>query len=445
MSANVDSDTKSAQPSKIEKRPLSAPRDLPNVQNAAGASEPTPTFLGFTLYKADPMPNQTPTWTCVERTPLHLSQDELSKMVQKRANKRSAALQYESVSSNIRRAHINQLIDEHRCNNPLVQWTCVYVKEVARPSKARNARRGDYETISMVVIIMQRPMKSSAHARSPMGDIVDLGRAFQPESKLPSIWPQHVSQPVPLGQNGNILRSMAQIPCQLASVGNLSAGKREPLRELTQSTATITDTLVRPVLTAADSGDMDLAHTSDSESSYGSSSDSDSASTIVDQSDDTSMTDDSDSMDTETENCMPRPNKAYLRLAASPRRREASRGPSSRHGIQSRGLERRHDKSYFLRDRVEATLMKSSVPKRTERARSRGSASGKRYKMHLIDDNEARSRMLDYREASIGQREKMLKRTFSEVFQLECRQPVKDTSAACRCTCRCAIKKRETV
>lgn len=138
----------------------------------------TAVYEGYKFFKADPIPGQKATWTRVERTKMHLDQSEFYKMVQKRANKVSAAQQYQNLS-NIRRAHVNQLIHEQRRSDPNVEWSCVYAKERDRPAKARNAHRNDYETVSMDIILMQRPMRTRSYPRTPMGDLVDLGIPFR--------------------------------------------------------------------------------------------------------------------------------------------------------------------------------------------------------------------------------------------------------------------------
>ncbi|KAJ5720163.1 hypothetical protein N7493_007041 [Penicillium malachiteum] len=122
---------------------------------------------------------------------LDLSQNELRKKVQKRADKVSAAHQYQTLSE-IRQAHVNQLIHEHRQMYPQGDWSCVYAKQRERASKARNANREDYETVSMQVILMQRPLKTRTHPRTPMGELVDL-RQF--DASLPQVVPSMMEPP----------------------------------------------------------------------------------------------------------------------------------------------------------------------------------------------------------------------------------------------------------
>ncbi|OQE94394.1 hypothetical protein PENNAL_c0004G03291 [Penicillium nalgiovense] len=170
-------------------------------------------------------------------------------------------------------------------------------------------------------------------------------------------------------------------------------GSGDQLHEPALSSATINDRPASPVFSATNSSDMSLERTSDCSSE--SNSDPDDASMLSDQSDESSAKDDPESMETETEieRQEPQPNQASLRQQnASPYRR--------------------------------------SFP-------------GKGYRMQLMNDHDIRSRMLDRREASLGHREKWLKRTFSEAHQLERRQPVRDPPSVGRCTCRCAIKEKK--
>jgi hypothetical protein len=144
-------------------------------------------YEGYQFFKADPIPGQKATWNRVERTRMHLSQSELYKMVQKKANKVSAAQQYQNLSP-IRRDHVNQLIHEQKKLDPSVEWSCVYAKERDRASKARNAHRADYETVSMDIILMKRPLNTRPYPRTPMGDLVDLAHR-QNDNDVPPVKP----------------------------------------------------------------------------------------------------------------------------------------------------------------------------------------------------------------------------------------------------------------
>jgi hypothetical protein len=146
-------------------------------------------YEGYQFFKADPIPGQKATWNRVERTRMHLTQSELYKMVQKKANKVSAAQQYQNLSPT-RRAHVNQLIHEQKKLDPSVEWSCVYAKERDRASKARNAHRADYETVSMDIILMKRPLNNRPYPRTPMGDLVDLAHR-QNDNDVPAVKPMN--------------------------------------------------------------------------------------------------------------------------------------------------------------------------------------------------------------------------------------------------------------
>jgi hypothetical protein len=443
--------------------PLSSVGHLQYAQKDSSSESASPVYEGFTGFSfSKAMLKESATWRCVKRVAMHLNQEEYFKMVQKRANKKSVALQYQSLSSDTRRAHINQLIDEQRHKNPLVEWSCVYIKEHKKLFKSQNARRGDYEIVSMDVIIMQTPMKPQAYSRSAMGGSVAIGKHPLPDSPM---WSHNRDYPLTSDQNGKILPPTLQLlPSQLALAksphARLNSTQRsaypdsqfgatrpnvetshpaasaEHMGESARSTATINNRLASLAFGATNSSSISLGNTSDHSSDN---SDSDDASMLSDQSDESSATDDPESMETETETeCQePQPIPASLRQkGASPYRRELIYGPHPFRKSQSRSLDRRHDRNYLPRDH-EVSPANNFGLRRAETARS-GSVPGKRYRMQLINDNEIRSRMLDHREASLGHREKWLKRTLSEVR----RQPVKNVPATCRCTCRCAIKEK---
>ncbi|KAJ5874182.1 uncharacterized protein N7529_002612 [Penicillium soppii] len=397
-----------------------------------------PVYEGYTFFQADPIQGQSATWTRVERTVMHLSQTEYFKMVQKRANKKSAAQQYQNISSNTRRAHINQLIDEQRRKSPLVEWSCVYAKEHAKPSKARNACQADYETVSMDVIIMQRSAKTM-HPRTPMGDLVDLGVAFRTSS-----WPQSGGHPSMPGQNGDMPRSTAQgLQSQLAlSSDHLQAphqnvetilGERDEPREFSQSTATL-NVPPSPAFSATRMSDTNFEPTSGC--SPKGSSDSNDEPMNFDPSDESSETDSSDIMETKY-----RERRSAMSLlrqhTGSPVRRERIYGPHFHANSHSRSLDGRHEKNFAPRDQFLAFGVKRFVPRKHERARSRGSASAKRYRIQLMSGDEIRSRLLDHREARISLREQRQKKTFYEAPEHELQQSVNDNPPVCRCACRC--------
>lgn len=94
-------------------------------------------------------------------------------MVRKQAETTSPAQQYQQLVK-IRRAHVNQFINDQRRWNPSWEWSCVYVEEHRRACKARNAGSSDFETVSMTVILLKRPLNIGPYPRTPMGDLVDL-------------------------------------------------------------------------------------------------------------------------------------------------------------------------------------------------------------------------------------------------------------------------------
>ena len=445
--------------------PLSPINHSKYVQKDSDPELMGPVYEGFTFFKA--MPKQSATWTCVKRTDMNLSQDEYFKMVQKRASRKSAVQQYQSLSSDTRRAHINQLMDEQRHNNPLVEWSCVYIKENKKNFKARHARRGDYETVSMDVIIMKRP-KTQSYPRASIGLVANT-QPFRSNTKDSTMWSHHRGHPLTSDPNGNVLRPILQkLPSQLTLAttpfATLNSARRpayvypsgrfgttgpdvetsqptesgNQLHESALSSATTDDRPASPAFSATYSSYMSLGSTSACSSE--SNSDPDDASMLSDQPDEPSATDDPESIETETEigHQEPQPNQASVgRQNASPSRRESSYGIDSRHKSPGRS----HDRKNALREQSEAPPVNIIGSRQVERARSR-SLPGRRYRMQLMNDNDIRSRMLDHREASLGYREKWLKRTFSEARQLVRRQPVRDPPSVCLCTCRCALKEK---
>lgn len=148
-----------------------APGPAPTPGPISVSAQESAVYDGFKFFKADPIPGQKATWTRVERTQMHLCQSELYHMVQKRANKISAAKQYLTLSDT-RRAHVNKLIHEQRSYEPQFEWSCVYAKE-------RTSPRDDQGVASMDVILMRRPMRTRPNPRTPMGDLVDLEVPFR--------------------------------------------------------------------------------------------------------------------------------------------------------------------------------------------------------------------------------------------------------------------------
>ncbi|PYH40192.1 uncharacterized protein BP01DRAFT_361477 [Aspergillus saccharolyticus JOP 1030-1] len=112
-------------------------------------------YLGYTFVKATPAPGKKSTWGQIERAKMHLSQSELMNLVASRNKRIPVAEQYHSLSK-VKRAHVDQLIHELKSGGPRFEWTCVYVKEDEKPFKGKNHRRGDYETVSLDVIILKK-------------------------------------------------------------------------------------------------------------------------------------------------------------------------------------------------------------------------------------------------------------------------------------------------
>ncbi|KAJ5413780.1 hypothetical protein N7509_000407 [Penicillium cosmopolitanum] len=130
-------------------------------------------YDGYLFFKADPLPGQRTTWLRVERTRIHATQTELYGMIYDRAFEISAGGQYQALSDE-RRAHVNQLIHDQRHQDPSVEWSCVYAKEHRRVVNDRDTVDRGHETVAMTVILMQRPWTPKDHARTPMGDLIDL-------------------------------------------------------------------------------------------------------------------------------------------------------------------------------------------------------------------------------------------------------------------------------
>ncbi|KAE8398387.1 hypothetical protein BDV37DRAFT_32213 [Aspergillus pseudonomiae] len=139
------------------------------VSDSSSGKEPTAAkvadsrpyfYIGYTFFKKDATPGHKPTWGQVEKSQMHLTQAELIGMVQKRAKKLPGVQQYQSLSK-AKRTHVDQLINELKKEDSLLEWTCAYVKEEERQMKGKNSKRGDYETVSMDVVIMGKPITSS--------------------------------------------------------------------------------------------------------------------------------------------------------------------------------------------------------------------------------------------------------------------------------------------
>lgn len=148
-------------------------------------SATTPFYEGWTFYQADPEePGQRFTWNRATKTKMHLSQNVLAKMVQRQKKKMTIAEQYQSLSK-LKRAHVDRLIEEHKIqdSDPRFDWSCVYVTLDMKQVKRKGTRRGNYEVISMDVVIMRklRPdisirfaMVTPPASKTAFGELVDL-------------------------------------------------------------------------------------------------------------------------------------------------------------------------------------------------------------------------------------------------------------------------------
>ncbi|RAK95239.1 uncharacterized protein BO80DRAFT_369289 [Aspergillus ibericus CBS 121593] len=150
-------------------------------------------YLGYTFFKADAQPGHKSTWSQVGRTKMTLNQTELFKLVHKRTKKTPIAEQYQSLSK-VKRVHVDKLISELRKSDPHFEWTCVYVKEEEKPVKGKNSRRGDYETLSMDVIIM-RKATDLVFPKISVDDHVDVETFSKPKDRVPTHIHNHPSDP----------------------------------------------------------------------------------------------------------------------------------------------------------------------------------------------------------------------------------------------------------
>lgn len=172
--------------------------DIGNERSRLGGS-PNPhdasrQYEGYTFFKAAAAPGKKETWTRAERTKMHLSQNELQKMVQRKSKKTPASKQYNELSK-LRRTHVDQLIEQHRKLDPRAEWHCVYVKAEQKPAKGKGAKFGDFETESMDVILMKKSLSSSSISAkefvdlsSPMknrGKPVNSGSPFRDDDMRP--------------------------------------------------------------------------------------------------------------------------------------------------------------------------------------------------------------------------------------------------------------------
>ncbi|KAF7588987.1 hypothetical protein BBP40_004954 [Aspergillus hancockii] len=138
-------------------------------------------YIGYTFFKADAIPGHKSTWTNIDRTQINLTQTELLDLVQKRAKKLPGVEQYQSLSK-LKRTHVDSLISELKKSDPRFEWTCAYVKEEERPMKGKNNKRGDYQTISMDVVIMGKAI-ASPRPKTPHGVQVTFETPDKPKER----------------------------------------------------------------------------------------------------------------------------------------------------------------------------------------------------------------------------------------------------------------------
>lgn len=148
-------------------------------------------YFGYTFFKAEAAPGQKSTWNQVQKTRMNLSQTDLFQLVQKRTRKSTAVEQYQALSK-LKRNHVDQLINEHRRSDPRFEWTCAYIKEIFKPVKGKGARRGDFETLSMDVVIVRRPVTAEpgdgqTHSQPREEHPVDSNHFMAEDARRPRI------------------------------------------------------------------------------------------------------------------------------------------------------------------------------------------------------------------------------------------------------------------
>lgn len=169
------------------------------------ASATTAFLAGWTFFRADPEnDSEKPSWSRALKRKMNLSQAELGKMVQKRKKKFTPAEQYGALKK-LRRSHVDRLIEESEKEDSRFYWTCVYVDSNEKYVKGKGSRRGDYETISMDIII-QRKIRAEHAAeassvldkKTAFGELVDLNLPLKPQNSKNN----KRSEPEPQGVKG---------------------------------------------------------------------------------------------------------------------------------------------------------------------------------------------------------------------------------------------------
>lgn len=132
-------------------------------------------FQGLKIYQADPIPAEMPCWCRIECTEMLLTQHELYKMVDERADQISAAMQYQCLAASLKFL-VNYLVDERNQESKRVRWSCAYVRHNCSFEGACHCQQREH----LVMILMRRPRNCGPSERTPMGDLIDFG------SRLPS-------------------------------------------------------------------------------------------------------------------------------------------------------------------------------------------------------------------------------------------------------------------
>ncbi|KAJ5677746.1 uncharacterized protein N7477_003379 [Penicillium maclennaniae] len=419
--------------------PVPTPEHAPN----------TTVYEGYKFFKADPIPGQKATWTRVERTKMHLDQSEFYKMVQKRANKVSAARQYQNLSDT-RRAHVNQLIHEQRRSDPNVEWSCVYAKERDRPAKARNAHRNDYETVSMDIILMKRPMRTKSYPRTPMGDLVDLGIPLRLDGDELLETPRRlelVSQERPLELSGpqfvpsNMWQQKDRPACSVPSVmpGHVaqepiphSVSVTTPFTRLDLSQSSAPETFggnARFLHENACDGQTNVDKDGGWSSEASSGEDDDFMIFDQSQSDASSAIEHTENMDCDCPEPLTPQETTYQSRSRSPAHRDANHGSHYRKKSRGRHMERKERYYAWRHYHIDMKGVKNILPVMRARGPPAGNADpklwDKRYRIQRMDDEEVRSRLIDC-EARIEQWERafehqtrLLQQNIEELRQLK--------------------------
>lgn len=179
-------------------------------------TDSTVTYEGWTFHRAEPdTPGEQPTWSRAKKKPMLLSQEELSKLIQRKKKGQTVADQYKSLG-NYRRAQVDRLIEdrERQDGDTRFDWDCMYID-----SKQKNVRRKGffevrYETTSMDVIIRKklRPdaspkVGSPKAAKKGVPAVVDIHSADTPSDDSESDF----GSP-PLGGNRRAVQTPGTIP-----------------------------------------------------------------------------------------------------------------------------------------------------------------------------------------------------------------------------------------